>query len=112
MHFDPKDKANCTTERTMKQPEVGLTFQTVQAAIFAFAALAYGIAAHAQDSKPMLKTDVASKFAQLALKGISNEYPNKLDHVMARKEDVQAPRTLHPAFFGCYDWHSSVHGHW
>ena len=25
---------------------------------------------------------------------------------------VQSPQSLHPAFFGCYDWHSSVHGHW
>jgi hypothetical protein len=27
-------------------------------------------------------------------------------------EDVQNPRAIHPAFYGCYDWHSSVHGHW
>jgi hypothetical protein len=27
-------------------------------------------------------------------------------------EDVRPPRELTPAFFGCYDWHSAVHGHW
>lgn len=54
----------------------------------------------------------ASSFARLALRGIGKEYPNKLEHVMTGVEDVQAPRRLHPAFYGCYDWHSSVHGHW
>src|SRR3954465_2903010 len=54
----------------------------------------------------------ASHFAQLALKCVRQEYPNKLDHVMNGPQEVQAPRALHPAFYGCYDWHSSVHGHW
>jgi hypothetical protein len=54
----------------------------------------------------------ASHFAQLALKCVRQEYPNKLDHVMSGAQEVQPPRTLHPAFYGCYDWHSSVHGHW
>ncbi|HEX7253003.1 MAG TPA: DUF2891 domain-containing protein, partial [Thermoanaerobaculia bacterium] len=26
--------------------------------------------------------------------------------------DVRSPEDFHPAFFGCFDWHSSVHGHW
>jgi len=26
--------------------------------------------------------------------------------------DVKTPRELHPAFYGCFDWHSAVHGHW
>ncbi|MCA1685018.1 MAG: DUF2891 domain-containing protein [Planctomycetia bacterium] len=54
----------------------------------------------------------ASAFARLALKGLGKEYPNKPEHVMAGPGDVRGPRDLHPAFYGCYDWHSSVHGHW
>lgn len=54
----------------------------------------------------------ASHFASLALKCVVKEYPNKPEHVMNDKKDIQSPRALHPAFFGCYDWHSSVHGHW
>jgi len=54
----------------------------------------------------------ASRLAKLALKCVRQEYPNKLDHVMASAAEVQTPRTLHPAFYGCFDWHSSVHGHW
>ena len=54
----------------------------------------------------------ASYFAQLALKCARKEYPNKLDHVMSGENDVKPPQSLHPAFYGCYDWHSSVHGHW
>lgn len=57
-------------------------------------------------------TSAASRFAALALKGITREYPNKMDHVMRDAADVGEPKQLHPAFYGCFDWHSSVHGHW
>ncbi|MEK6282749.1 MAG: DUF2891 domain-containing protein [Acidobacteriota bacterium] len=60
----------------------------------------------------MLNEAQASHFASLALKCVAKEYPNKPEHVMNDRKDVQSPRALHPAFFGCYDWHSSVHGHW
>jgi hypothetical protein len=54
----------------------------------------------------------ASRFARLALKCVAKEYPNKPDHVINDAADIEAPKNLHPAFYGCYDWHSSVHGHW
>jgi hypothetical protein len=54
----------------------------------------------------------ASAFAKLALKGIRQEYPNHPTVVVNGDGDVKPPRETHPAFFGCYDWHSSVHGHW
>ncbi len=54
----------------------------------------------------------ASLFARLALKGINREYPNKPGDVLNEEKDVQSPRKMHPAFYGCFDWHSSVHGHW
>jgi hypothetical protein len=55
---------------------------------------------------------VAERFARLALACVSKEYPNKISHVLNGDADVAAPRKLTPAFCGCYDWHSSVHGHW
>ena len=63
-------------------------------------------------SFPVLDAASASVFAELALRGIIREYPNKLDHVMNGPEEVQTPSSLHPVFFGSYDWHSCVHGHW
>lgn len=54
----------------------------------------------------------ATAFAKLALKGIRQEYPNKPADVLNGEGDVKNPRAIHPAFYGCYDWHSSVHGHW
>src|SRR3954447_26323798 len=60
----------------------------------------------------MLTPELAGRFAALALAHIGREYPNKLDHVMAGPADVRGPRALHPAFYGSFDWHSSVHGHW
>jgi hypothetical protein len=59
-----------------------------------------------------LTPDLASKFARLALGHVGREYPNKLDHVMAGPVDVRGPRKLHPIFYGSFDWHSCVHGHW
>jgi hypothetical protein len=54
----------------------------------------------------------ATRFATLALDCIHKEYPNKIAHVLNGDQDVRPPRELTPAFYGCYDWHSSVHGHW
>lgn len=56
--------------------------------------------------------NAAARFAKLALKCVHQEYPNKIAHVLNGDEDVAPPRRLTPAFYGCYDWHSSVHGHW
>jgi hypothetical protein len=50
--------------------------------------------------------------AELARACVHKEYPNKIAHVLSSDTDVKAPRELTPAFYGCYDWHSSVHGHW
>jgi Protein of unknown function (DUF2891) len=54
----------------------------------------------------------AERFANLALACVHKEYPNKLSHTLNSDADVSPPRKLTPAFYGCYDWHSSVHGHW
>src|SRR5688572_5026347 len=54
----------------------------------------------------------ASHFARLALKCVRKEFPQKLDHTMNDASEVRNPKQLHPAFYGCFDWHSTVHGHW
>ena len=59
-----------------------------------------------------LDASQAVTFARLALEGIAREYPNKPADVLNGDADVQPPRRIHPAFHGCYDWHSAVHGHW
>jgi Protein of unknown function (DUF2891) len=59
-----------------------------------------------------LDAGAAARFAGLALACVHKEYPNKIAHVLASDTDVKPPRELTPAFYGCYDWHSSVHGHW
>jgi hypothetical protein len=66
----------------------------------------------AEEPLPQLTREHASSFARLALKALGKEYPNKPEHVMAAAADVKTPRALHPAFYGAYDWHSCVHGHW
>ena len=73
--------------------------------------------AEAEDTQPgkmsmTLNQKQASAFARLALKGLQKEYPNKPGHVMNDAADVKSPKALYPAFYGCFDWHSSVHGHW
>ena len=54
----------------------------------------------------------AARFAALALDCVHKPYPNKIAHSLNSDADVKTPRQLTPAFYGCYDWHSSVHGHW
>lgn len=51
-------------------------------------------------------------FARLALDCVHRPYPNKIGHVMLEDADARPPRELTPAFYGCFDWHSAVHGHW
>lgn len=55
---------------------------------------------------------VTDRFARLALDCIHRPYPNKISHVMASGEDLATPQEMTPAFYGCFDWHSAVHGHW
>ena len=43
---------------------------------------------------------------------IDQEYPNKPNGVLGDDSYLLPPREIHPAFYGCFDWHSSVHGHW
>jgi hypothetical protein len=59
-----------------------------------------------------LDAAAASRFASLALNCVHREYPNKIAQVMQSDADAKPPRELTPAFYGCFDWHSSVHGHW
>ena len=60
----------------------------------------------------MLDVNDAQRFANLALACVHREYPNKIAHTLNNDADVLPPRKLTPAFYGCYDWHSAVHGHW
>src|SRR5580692_5343797 len=65
-----------------------------------------------EKEKSIMTPEQASAFARLALKGLHKQYPNKPADVLNDDKDVQSPRAMHPAFYGCFDWHSSVHGHW
>ena len=59
-----------------------------------------------------LTLEQANNLAQLALDCINTQYPNKLNQTLSGPEDMGEPRELHPAFYGCFDWHSAVHAHW
>jgi hypothetical protein len=63
---------------------------------------------------PRVEFDAAAaeRFASLALACVHKEYPNKIAHVLNGDADVKPPRELTPSFYGCFDWHSAVHGHW
>ena len=59
-----------------------------------------------------LDAGAAARFAALALKCLHQEYPNHISHTLNGDSDARPPRELTPAFYGCLDWHSDVHGHW
>jgi hypothetical protein len=59
-----------------------------------------------------LNLQQANALAKLPVKCLQQEYPNKLSQLLADASELQSPKELHPAFYGCFDWHSSVHAHW
>ncbi len=74
--------------------------------------LALGATDGSAQTRQTLDARAAERFARLALDCVEREYPNKITHVLNGDADVRPPRQLTPVFFGCYDWHSAVHGHW
>jgi hypothetical protein len=68
--------------------------------------------AQAHRNHSMFDAKAAERFANLALACVHKEFPNHISHTLNSDADVAPPRKLTPAFYGCYDWHSSVHGHW
>jgi hypothetical protein len=60
---------------------------------------------------PKLTDEMAVRLSEKPLHCINQEYPNKTAHII-NKEVPLSPKDLHPSFYGCFDWHSSVHGHW
>ena len=77
--------------------------------LFAFGMVLGLLAASASHASSDIAAD---RFATLALACVHQEYPNHISHSMQSDADVAPPRKLTPAFYGCLDWHSSVHGHW
>lgn len=74
---------------------------------------ATAVAAPTHGDRPVaMGPAAAQRFAALALKCLHAEYPNHISHTMDGDADARPPRVLNPAFYGCYDWHSAVHGHW
>ena len=61
---------------------------------------------------PALTPDLAATLGRIALSGITREYPTYSGHVLLHAGDLRPTRELHPAFYGCFDWHSAVHAHW
>ncbi len=66
----------------------------------------------AEKGAPVFDIAAAERFGRLALACVHKEYPNHISHTLNSDADVAAPCRLTPSFCGCYDWHSSVHGHW
>jgi len=63
-------------------------------------------------NKPTLNLEEANRLADLPLSCVGVEYPNKLGQTLGDSSDLKSPKELHPTFYGCFDWHSAVHGHW
>ena len=74
--------------------------------------LASAPAPHAAEPSSGLDPQAVARFAGLALDCVHREYPNHISHDLRSDADARPPRELTPAFYGCLDWHSSVHGHW
>ena len=69
-------------------------------------------AALALEYPTTISPDLADRFSALALTCVHQEFPNKISRTTNTAEEIGRPKELFPAFYGCFDWHSSVHGHW
>src|SRR5210317_2089414 len=71
------------------------------------------LAQEVKDNFPLeLNATTADHFAGLAMGCIKKPFPYKSGHVIQHATDNDLPVKMHPSFYGCFDWHSSVHGHW
>jgi len=61
---------------------------------------------------PELTLEGANRLSKLPFKCMDTEYPNTMQSVAYTEADIKNPKSAHPTFYGCFDWHSSVHGHW
>ena len=67
----------------------------------------------AQNAFPTdISPDLSERFSRLALNCVQQEFPNKISRTTDTAEEIGRPRDLFPVFYGCFDWHSAVHGHW
>lgn len=64
------------------------------------------------DKQITLNIEEANRLANLPLDCIQQPLPYKSGIVLAKPSDLAMPQEHHPAFYGCFDWHSAVHGHW
>src|SRR5450755_5098591 len=81
------------------------------ATLLSLSSMSFAASAHSSPEAAM-DPAAAARFAGLALKCLHDEYPNHISLTLDRDADVHPPRELTPAFYGCFDWHSDVHGHW
>jgi hypothetical protein len=93
--------------------KVNRSMRQVAIRLLVLAGLTAGFAAPADTTRGVsLDAAAAQRFAALALKCLHEEYPSHISHTMNTDADARPPHELTPAFYGCYDWHSDVHGHW
>src|SRR5690606_15450793 len=52
------------------------------------------------------------RLATLAASAIAREFPTWPGAILESEADLRLPRDMHPCFYGSFDWHSAVHGHW
>src|SRR5579864_2261999 len=90
------------------------SMRRIASCLLAVGGLTAAFAAGGADSTRGVSLDAAAaeRFAALALKCLHAEYPSHLSHTLDSAADARPPHELTPAFYGCYDWHSDVHGHW
>lgn len=105
-------KHECRNERAKRSSIVVRHSFVLRPSTLVISLLVLSLSVKAADPAPKFDEKAAERFAGLALACVAKEFPNKISHLLNSDADVAPPRKLTPAFYGCYDWHSSVHGHW
>lgn len=89
-----------------------LSFTILFLSVFSLPAFASKHTQEAQAYPHSISADLAERFTVLALNCIQQEFPNKISRTTDNAKAIGRPQKIFPTFYGCFDWHSSVHGHW
>jgi hypothetical protein len=65
-----------------------------------------------RDQRSALLRGRAAGYVEVALANITREYPNMPYFIATGPGPYPTHREYHPAFYGCFDWHSCVEMHW
>ena len=65
-----------------------------------------------ETAMPFLDEKAAEKLIALSLDCVDKKFPYSIGYRFVNEDWIKPHYEVTPSFYGCWDWHSAVHGHW